>query len=244
MDLQEETIRRIIENRSSTWNELYNKLISSNIPEDDAEQFTEYLYSKSNGPSGIYVPAAVKKACNLKNLSIDNHYSKRSIIDYLDPEVLYTWYEIEFLGIKNNVNNTNKRAKVDLQQYLMKARNIVTDVMGKDYMIKYDRRPRVAWNDLGDHILGQCREYSNGPYIYINNAFKLSEDLVDDYLLNVMTHEFIHSLRSCKEAKHEGEWKRVADLVTQNSQCTIGQYAQHQESIAFHKSLEKLGYTN
>lgn len=237
-------LQHLVENKSNIFVGIVDKLKSLNISEQNAEAFTNYLYSRYNRfGGGILMPKDVRNKCKENNILIPNrNYLSKSDILYLDDKALQLWYETEYLGIINNTNDTNKRKKVDLRQYLIQARNIVTTVMGKEYVDKYDSYPDIDWSsELGDITLGRCQTYSSGkPKILINKAITIREEFIDDYLLNVVIHEFIHSLKSCIKDGHDGEWLRVANLVSADTEYTISKYAQEQEGKAFEIALKKL----
>lgn len=108
-------------------------------------------------------------------------------------------------------------------------------------MIKNDTRPVIKWADLGENTLGACdRRLNYGPIIYMHNAFKYNQDLVDDYFMNTLIHEYIHGLKSCAAEGHQGEWKRIADLITLNTSYIIDQYASGAKSKAFEIAKNKM----
>lgn len=271
------------EARTQLWQTAYDAAIRAGVPEDQAESFIEYIWQKGSGLGGLRVPAKVKKY--IQELvdqgeelpeDIVGHRVKyedgkyiptgevfvkegigKTVFASLPEKIIKAWYDLVFAPIYSHENTSNVRKKIDLEQYLMKAREIVASAMGREYMTKNDTRPKIRYGETGPHTLGFHRERDNS--ITISKAFTLSEDLIDEYMLNTVVHEFIHSLRSCttknleksykgdskndnhQDVAHSGEWKRVADLVTQHSSCNISRYAQYQEGIAFHNALKKLG---
>lgn len=274
---------RLDEARTQLWQDAYNSAVGAEIPEDQAELFIEYIWQKASGMTGLRIPAKVKQYLQNEldsgaelpeqvihrrrqfqdgqyvptgEVSIRDNINKTEFSS-LPSDVIKIWYDLIFAPIYNHENTTGVRKKTDLEQYLMKAREVVASVVGRDYMAENDTRPKIRFGETDEHVLAYHSDRDN--CITLSSAFKSNEDLIDDYAMNTLIHEFIHSLRSCNPKKlertykagngekpsyqdiaHSGEWKRVADLITEKTSHTISRYAQSQESKAFHAALDKL----
>lgn len=239
LELQEATVRLLTELRSSTWKELYEKAKRSNIPEEDCEKFIDFLYQKK-GSQTLYIPKNIAR-----EIGLTGDHSNVIYMTWMDRQIsddnFLKLYNIWYKNISDFENTSNKRAKIDLDKGLLVARETLFNILGKDYMVKNDKRPSIVWKDLGDHTLGQCVN-ANGikPEIGMHIAFQYSDDLVDDYFMNTLIHEYIHSLKSCVNYGHDGEWERVANLVSDNTNYNISQYASGTESEAFRIAKEKM----
>lgn len=234
MNLQEATINKILEARSSRWETIKQFALDKGIPNEDVDAFVDYIYQIKSAKNQLYVrkscidklvqaigePGTYFKTVNLSGF--DHHIG--SSVDYLETAygiIIKDFYD-KFKETYHYENNTEKRVKVDLQQGLLKARKILTDILGTNYMIKNDKRPNIIWEDLGEHTLGSCANSTNmRPLIRIHTIFKYNQELTEKYFMDTVIHEYIHSLRSCVNCHHEGEFKRIADLVTNNTSYFI-----------------------
>ena len=174
--------------------------------------------------------------------AIEYHTTTSPQMDIL-AKIIYVSDKVELTrkSEKFDIEPERKLAKIDLDKGLLVARETLFNILGKDYMVKNDKRPSIAWKDLGDRTLGQCVN-ANGikPEIKMHIAFQYNDDLVDDYFMNTLIHEYIHSLKSCVNYNHDGEWERVANLVSNNTNYNISQYASGTESEAFRIAKEKM----
>lgn len=250
MDLQDLTINKILEARSSRWEAVKQYALDKGIPNENIDAFVDYIYSIKSGTNQLHV----RKSCKDKLIQAIgedgngfNNISLTGFRDHSDLPNLDKAYEIiikdlydQFKETSQYENNDVKRARIDLQQGLLKARKILTDVLGTEYMSKNDRHPRIEWKDLGEHTLGMCYTRNNKtPVIAIHDIYKYNQELAEKYFMSTVIHEYIHSLSSCRKCSHGGEFKRIADLVTNNTSYYIDATSGPEEGRVFGNVLSR-----
>lgn len=227
------------EGRGGNWPLIFDMAKELDLSDEEATRFTDYFWSLRGHAGAIYISKEIKEA--IPEISKYSSLVVTDLTEKLDHSLalkILQYYVDKFRGVDSFVNNGEERVSIDLQNAKLRARQILFDVMGDEYMIKNDTRPIFVWGDLGDHTLGNCHYRDDKPKITIHNAFKKNKELKDEYFMNTCIHEYIHSLKSCRNEGHGGEFMRVAKLVSNNTDYAIDQYASSIESFAFHKDLE------
>lgn len=78
----------------------------------------------------------------------------------------------------------------------------------------------VRLNYRAKNRFGQCRRNNVYNTYELNfNHLIFADEADDDAVMNVLIHEILHTCKDCMT--HKGEWKRLANLVNENTKYNI-----------------------